>query len=75
MKLVDDFLESIVCLDFDSKPCKLIGLLTSKLIKKGKLIGEMDILIVGIALVHDEVLVTRNVKHFETIEGLRIEKW
>ena len=73
--LIDDFLQSLICLDFNFHPCKLIGFLTNKLMKKGRFIGEMDILVAGLALLYDEVLVTRNVKHFEKIEGLRIEKW
>lgn len=75
VKLVDDLLESLFCLDFNFHPCKLIGFLTNKLIKKGKLIGEMDILVAGLTLLYDEVLVTRNIKHFGSIEGLRVEKW
>ncbi|MBD3155179.1 MAG: PIN domain-containing protein [Candidatus Aenigmarchaeota archaeon] len=75
IKLVDEFLESIMCLNFDFKPCKLVGSLTSDLMKKGKFIGEMDVLISSLVLLYDEVLVTRNVKHFERIKGLRLEEW
>ena len=75
IKLIDDFLGSVACLNFDFNPCKFVGFLTNELTKRGKLIGEMDVLIGSLALTHDEILVTRNVKHFERIKGLKIEKW
>ncbi|WP_338790572.1 type II toxin-antitoxin system VapC family toxin [Bernardetia sp. MNP-M8] len=47
----------------------------AKLRKTGKQIGDFDTLIASTALVHEMILVTRNVKHFERIEGLEIENW
>lgn len=47
----------------------------AKLRKTGKQIGDFDTLIATSALVHEMILVTRNVKHFERIEGLEIENW
>ncbi len=41
----------------------------------GRLLEDADILVAGIALAHDAVLVTRNLKHFRRIEGLRLESW
>lgn len=41
----------------------------------GRLLEDADILVAGTALAHDAVLVTRNLKHFERIEGLRLESW
>jgi tRNA(fMet)-specific endonuclease VapC len=45
------------------------------LYRKGQLITDADILIPATALVHDLVLVTENVAHFQRIPGLRIESW
>jgi predicted nucleic acid-binding protein len=42
------------------------------LTKSGFTIGMADSLIAGIALVNDLSLLTRNRKHFERIEGLRL---
>lgn len=39
------------------------------------MIDEFDLLIAATALAGDYVLVTDNVKHFQRIEGLRIENW
>ena len=43
--------------------------------RKGILLEDADILIAGIAIANDAVLVTRNTKHFERVEGLRLEDW
>ena len=42
---------------------------------KGTLIEDADILIAGTALANDAVLVTRNTRHLERVEGLRLEDW
>lgn len=41
----------------------------------GIMIDEFDLLIAATALFGDYILVTDNVKHFQRIEGLRIENW
>jgi len=41
---------------------------------RGKLIGEFDILIAGIAKFHDEPLVTRD-EHFKSIRGMKLVNW
>ena len=43
--------------------------------KKLKKIGRADLLIASIALANKALLVTRNVRHFEQVSGLRIENW
>ena len=47
----------------------------SVLYKKGKLIGDADILIAATALVHNLELITNNENHFNRISGLRIDNW
>ena len=43
--------------------------------KQGTPIDDIDILIAGVALEHDWVLVSRNVRHFARIEDLVVEDW
>jgi len=43
--------------------------------RRGKLIGEADILVAGIVLAHDGVLVTNNVDHFQRVPNLKVENW
>jgi tRNA(fMet)-specific endonuclease VapC len=47
----------------------------AKLKKTGQMIGEIDMFIASTALVNNMILVTRNIKHFERIEGLSLENW
>lgn len=43
--------------------------------KKLKKIGRGDLLIAAIALAHRATLVTRNLKDFRQVAGLRVENW
>ena len=43
----------------------------AKLVKKGLMLGMADILIAASAIVNDLILVTRNIKHFNRIEGIK----
>ena len=43
--------------------------------RRGELIGEIDILIAGIALAHDMGVATRNIAHFSRIANLHVEDW
>jgi len=44
----------------------------ARLVKRGEPISLPDILIASTAIVHDLTLITRNIKHFERIEELKI---
>ena len=47
----------------------------SKLRKLGKPTGETDALIAATAMAYKALLVSGNKRHFENIEGLKIESW
>jgi predicted nucleic acid-binding protein len=68
-------LGSLTLLDYSSECARKAGELMHVLMKKGEYIGDMDCIIAAIAMVHSQVLVTRNLEHFERVPGLRIEKW
>ncbi len=38
-------------------------------------IGRADLLIAAITLAREATLVTRNVKHFRQVPGLKVENW
>ena len=44
-------------------------------IAKLRKIGRADLLIASLALAHQATLVTRNVKHFQQVPGLKVENW
>ena len=43
--------------------------------KKAKKMRRPDMLIASIALAHGELLVTRNIKDFKDVPGLKVENW
>ncbi len=47
----------------------------ARLSKAGMIISDFDLLIGATAIANDLILVTNNVKHFERLEGIRIENW
>jgi tRNA(fMet)-specific endonuclease VapC len=53
----------------------VIAFFKSKLRKLGKPTGETDALIAATAMAYKALLVSGNKRHFENIEGLKIESW
>lgn len=72
---IEQFLSENSVLDFDAESAFRAGEIEAELEQKGQTIDPEDIMIGAIALQNNESLVTRNVKHFEKIKGLRIEAY
>ena len=43
--------------------------------RKGKPTGEIDALIAAVVRSRLDTIVTNNIRHFQNIEGLRLENW
>ncbi|NJN62823.1 MAG: type II toxin-antitoxin system VapC family toxin [Coleofasciculaceae cyanobacterium RL_1_1] len=71
LQLLDRFLS----LPFCDRAADIFGEQRARLAKLGTPIGTRDLQIAAIALVHDRVLVTHNVREFERVQGLAIEDW
>jgi tRNA(fMet)-specific endonuclease VapC len=69
------FLDIVKVVPFDLECAKAFGSIKSKLRVIGKPTGEVDALIAAAAIVHKATLVTANKKHFENIEGLKLDVW
>jgi tRNA(fMet)-specific endonuclease VapC len=69
------FVDIVQVIPFDIECAKTFGTIKSKLRRLGKPTGEVDALIAATAMANDAILVTVNKKHFENIEGLKIEVW
>ena len=69
------FVELAKVMPFDLECVKQFGTIKSKLRQIGKPTGEMDALIAATAMAYKSTLVTGNIKHFENIEGLKLETW
>jgi len=69
------FLQPLNIVNLDNGSARKAAGIRAMLEKKGTSIGSYDLLIAGIALSHDLILVTNNVREFERVEGLDIENW
>jgi len=69
------FVDIVQVVPFDLDCAKIFGTIKSKLRKLGKPTGETDALIAATAMFHKALLVTGNRKHFENIDGLKVESW
>ena len=68
-------LDIVQVVPFDLRCAEAFETIKSRLRAIGKPTGEVDALIAATAIAHKAVLVTANKRHFENIEGLRIETW
>ena len=70
---LNDFLRGTTVLGIDEDICKTFGRERGRLRAVGLMIGDFDLLIAATALQYDLTLLTNNRRHFERIDGLRIE--
>jgi tRNA(fMet)-specific endonuclease VapC len=72
--LVHEFLIRVEIFPWDSSVAKHYGALRADLQKKGKSLGNLDMLIAAHALALEMILVTHD-QAFKQVEGLKIEDW
>ena len=73
LQAIGKLLSPLTVLELDAQSARLFGRITARLQLAGHPSGDMDVLIASVALVHDQKIVTRNLRHFERISGLRVE--
>ena len=74
-KAVLAFLDYIPCLEWPVPAANYYAKSRCEQKLSGKPIGYMDTLIAAHAVAENLILVTHNTKHFEQIEGLKMEDW
>lgn len=67
--LLNDFRQ----LEIDQRSTRHFSDLTKR--KKGPKLKRGDLLIACVALAHDATLITRNLKDFQQVNGLRLDNW
>lgn len=72
---LDELMAVVRLLPFDAQAAAESARLRVRLESRGTPIGPMDTLIAGTALAHGAVMVTRNIREFGRIDGLRVEDW
>ena len=73
--IIDTFIGRLIVLPFDTKAARIAAPINFQLESKGQKIGGFDMLIVGIALAHNLILMTNNVREFNRVPELNLEKW
>ena len=69
------FISSTNILPLDKESAIEAGEIDAYLIVAGETVGIADIMIGAIAKLNDEILITRNIKHFQRIPGLKVESY
>ena len=72
---IDRMFGEYASLAFDDGAASQYGKLVADLRRAGRDIGTADSMIAAIAQVNDLTVVTRNVKHFKRVKGLKVIRW
>jgi len=75
LETLDELVSLVPVLPFDLDAARKLGSIKSELRQIGKPTGEVDAMIAAIALVHDSILVSGNIRHFQYINNLKLECW
>jgi predicted nucleic acid-binding protein len=70
---LNDFLDSVNIVGVDEETARIFDRKRGRLRRAGQLIGDMDLFIAATALQYDPTLLTNNRRHFDRVDGLRIE--
>ena len=73
--LLSKFFDPFISFFFDDKAAELYGTHRAFLEKAGTPIGDRDLMIASIALVHDFTVATRNSREFIRVPSLKVETW
>jgi tRNA(fMet)-specific endonuclease VapC len=72
---LEELLAWLEVLPFGAPESRCAAWMRAELEKRGEPIGPLDVLIAGTAFAHDALLITRNLREFGRIPGLRLENW
>jgi len=71
----ETFISKCEILNISHNSVRLSAKIYADLRRKGKTIGEIDLLLAGITIHYDLQLITNNTAHFAKIEGLSLHNW
>ena len=75
IKEFEEFVNNNTIIHISEESAKISGDIYADLRQKGITIGTSEILIAGIAIENELTLITNNEKHYDSIQGLKIENW
>lgn len=73
--LLDEFISPLTIISIDQKVARKAGKIAANLIERGERIEINDLYIAATALLHEETILTTNVKHYERIDGVEVVNW
>jgi tRNA(fMet)-specific endonuclease VapC len=75
LEQLKSFTTIVNILPFGHNEAKSAASIRINLEQQGMPIGPYDVLIAGVALSNKGILITRNTKEFERVEGIEVEDW
>ncbi len=73
--MLDEFISPLTVIPIDRKVARKAGKIAAGLIDEGNRIEINDLYIAATALLHEETVLTKNVKHYERIDDLEVADW
>jgi len=73
-KTLADFLAFVSVLDANFFIANNFGKIKAKLKNRGAFTGDFDMMNAAFALTYDLTLITRNIKHYNQVEGVKINR-
>lgn len=73
--LEQDLLPELIVLDFDQACAQEFGRIRGTLLREGRVVNPVDLMIAAVALTYDLTVVTHNTKDFEHVPGLSLVDW
>ncbi len=73
-KQTEALLSDLTILALDKKAVKKASEIYAYLLKRGEKIEANDVFIAAIAITNNEALLTKNIRHFQRIPGLKIQQ-
>lgn len=67
-------LPAVTVIPFDTSAARVFGAIAADLRRAGRPLADADLQIAATAIYHDLELVTGNIRHFERVTGLRINR-
>lgn len=74
-RILADFVAHLAVQPWDVEAARQYGKIRTSVEKRGKPIGNMDLLIAAHALSQQCILVSNNLREFSRIQGLQYENW
>ncbi|MHA1646305.1 MAG: type II toxin-antitoxin system VapC family toxin [Promethearchaeota archaeon] len=75
IRILEEFLQRFTIIPFTNVMVSTYAKIYAELQIQGKKIGDFDELIASIVIANEDVLYTRNIKHFDKIKLLKIINW